>query len=273
MTGIASAGNPWLQDPQDRANWAKDLNVKVFTEDTELLYFPCCTPAFDPGAKRIAQATVKVLKKVGADFGILGSEEKCCGESVRKLGNEPLFENLAKANINTFEKHKVKKIIVSSPHCFHAFKNEYPEFGGSFEVVHFAPYLAQLLKEGRLKFTREYKKRVAYQDPCYLGHHNGIYDEPRAILRSIPGLELVEMRSSHESSICCGGGGGRIWMETKKEEMLANLRLEEAIQTGAEVLAVACPYCMLNFDGSVLAMEKGEIIEIKDIAEIVLEAI
>ena len=273
MTSIASVGNPWLQDPKDRANWAKDLDVRLFTQDTELLYFPCCTPAFDPEAKRIAQATVKVLKKVGANFGILGTEERCCGESVRKLGNQSLFENLANFNINTFKEKGVKKIIVSSPHCFHTFKNEYPELGGNFEVIHFVPYLAKLLKEGKLNLTKEYRKRVTYQDPCYLGRHNGIYDEPREILRSIPGLELVEMRNSHENAICCGGGGGRIWMETKKEEKLSSLRLEQAIQTGAEVLALACPYCMLNFVDSISAMDKGKVIEIKDIAEIVLEAI
>jgi Fe-S oxidoreductase len=163
--------------------------------------------------------------------------------------------------------------LVSSPHCYHTFKNEYPALGGNFEVVHTAQYLLELIRDQKLKLTKELNKKVAYQDPCYLGRHNGIYDEPREVLRSIPGLELIELPDSREESICCGGGGGRIWIETKKGERFSDLRLEQAIEAGAEILAVACPYCMLNFDDSVLTMDKGEIIEIRDISELVWGAI
>ena len=163
--------------------------------------------------------------------------------------------------------------MVSSPHCYHTFKNEYPALGGNFEVVHTAQYLLELIRDQKLKLTKELNKKVAYQDPCYLGRHNGIYDEPREVLRSIPGLELIELPDSREESICCGGGGGRIWIETKKGERFSDLRLEQAIEAGAEILAVACPYCMLNFDDSVLTMDKGEIIEIRDISELVWGAI
>ena len=251
----------------------KDLNVKTFTPGTDLLYFSCCVPAYDPGVRRVARAAVNILNKVGADFGILGSLENCCGESVRKAGDENLFQSLAQANISSFIENGVKRIIVTSPHCYHAFKNEYPELGGNFEVMHFSQYLAQLIEEGKLKFTKELDKRVAYHDPCYLGRHNGIYDEPRKVLQNIPGLELVEMPNSHENSLCCGGGGGRIWMETKKGERFSDIRIEQAIEVGAGILAAACPYCILNFDDAMLTADKGDVLQIKDISELVQEAI
>ncbi|MBA7583997.1 putative iron-sulfur-binding oxidoreductase FadF [subsurface metagenome] len=207
------------------------------------------------------------------DFGILGSKEKCCGESVRKAGNEDLFKRLAKENIKTFIDNGVKKILVSSPHCYHTFKNEYTEFKANFEVVHISQYLLELINEGRLKLTKEYKKKVSYHDPCYLGRHNGIYDEPREVLKKVPGLELVEMADSRENALCCGGGGGRIWMETKKGERLSDIRLEQAIEVGAEVLVTSCPYCIINFKDSQLTLEDSKVIEIKDITEIIREAI
>ena len=273
VKNIAGIGNPLGEPLENRANWAKELGVKTYTKGTELLYFPCCIPAYDPKIQRVAQATANILKKADVDFGILGIKESCCGESVRKAGNEGLFQSLAQSNISAFTEAGVNKIVTTSPHCYHTFKNEYPEFGGNFEVVHFAQYLAELIKQGRLNFTKEVNKRVAYHDPCYLGRHNNIYDEPREILNSIPGLELVEMPNYRENSLCCGGGGGRIWMETKKGERFADLRLEQAIDTGASILAVACPYCMLNFEDSVLTLGKSESIEVRDIAELVQQAI
>jgi Fe-S oxidoreductase len=215
---------------------------------------------------------VNILKKAEVDFGILGVEEVCCGESVRKAGSEDVFQTLAQANIDAFSGHGVKTIVVSSPHCYHTFKNEYPEFGGNFEVVHSTQYIWRLIEEGKLTLTKELNKRVTYHDPCYLGRHNDIYNEPRQILRSIPGLELIEMPDFGENSLCCGGGGGGVWMETKKEERFSVLRLEQAIGVEAEVLAVACPYCMSMFKDSQLTVDKGETIEIKDIAELVQEA-
>jgi Fe-S oxidoreductase len=272
MTSIASVGNPWGQEPNDRANWAQDLGVREFGEDTEVLYFPCCYPSYDPRLKKVAQATANLLKKAGVDFGILGSEENCCGESVRKAGNEALFKHLARENIKTFIEHGVKKILVSSPHCYHAFKNEYAEFKVNFDVVHISQFLAQLIAEGRLKPTRDYAKRVTYHDPCYLGRHNGIYDEPREVLRAVPGLELEEMAESRENSLCCGMGGGRIWMETAKGERFSDLRLQQAIGVGAEVLATSCPYCITQFEDTRLTLKNGAAIQIMDITEILQEA-
>jgi len=256
-----------------RADWAKDLDVKFYTEGTEILYFPCCIPEYDPNVRRIAHATVSLLKNGGVDFGILGNRANCCGESVRKAGDESVFQRLAQNNIASFAELGVKKVVVSSPHCYHTFKNEYRDLGATIEVVHFSQYLLELIKEGRLSLTKEVNKKVAYHDPCYLGRHNDIYDEPREVLRNIPGLELVELPYYRENSLCCGGGGGRIWMETKSEERFSDLRVEQALALGANVLAVACPYCMSNFDDSVLTLDKGDVLEVRDISELVQEAI
>lgn len=273
IKNIAGTGNPLGEPPENRANWAKDLDIKEYTEGTEWLYFIGCMASYDPQLQRIPRAIVNLLRKAQVDFGILGSRETCSGESVRKAGDEQLFQTLAQTNINTFREFGVKKIVTTSPHSYHTIKNEYPELGGNFEVIHYSRLLLELIKEGRLKPSKELNKKVTYHDPCYLGRHNGIYDEPRQILQSIPGTELIEMPRSGENSLCCGGGGGGIWMETKKGERFADIRLEEAIGIGANVLAITCPYCMSLFEDSVLSLDKGDIIEIKDIAELLQEVI
>ena len=273
LKNIAGTGNPQGEPPEKRVDWASDLGVKTFTRGTDLLYFSCCVPAYDPTVRRVARATANILKRAGVDFGILGARESCCGESVRKAGDESLFRSLAQSNIAAFSDNGVTRLVVSSPHCYHAFKNEYPQLGGYFEVSHFSQYMARLIKEGRLKLTKELKVKVTYHDPCYLGRHNNLYDEPRDVLRSIPGLELVEMADWGENSLCCGGGGSRIWQETRKGERLSDLRLEQAMETGASVLAVACPYCLLNLEDSVLTADEGSAIQVRDIAELVQEAI
>lgn len=273
MTSLGSVGNPMGEAREKRADWAKGLGVKTFAPKTEFLYFPCCTPIYDPQAKRIALATASLLNKAKVDFGILGAEESCCGESARKAGEEELFQNLAQANIEAFKRHGVSKVIVSSPHCYHTFSNEYPAMGGDFQVTHFTQFLAELIENKKLKPKKPLPKKVAYHDPCYLGRHNKIYDEPRKVLKSIPELELIELPDSGEDSLCCGGGGGRIWMETKKEERLSDLRIEQALEVGAEVLAVACPYCLINFADSLLSMNKEDALEVRDISELVNEVI
>ncbi len=216
----------------------------------------------------MSRATAELLQRAGVDFGILGTKENCCGESIRKTGNEELFKRLARENIKTFVDNGVKKILVSSPHCYHTFKNEYPEFMANFEVVSISQYLLDLVNEGKLEPNQEYAKKVTYHDPCYLGRHNDVYDEPRELLRKIPGLELNEMAESHQDSFCCGGGGGRIWMDTLKGERFSDLRLEQALDVGAEVLVTACPYCITNFEDSKLSTEGTEGLEIKDITEL-----
>lgn len=270
---LMADGNPFNMERAKRADWTEGLPVKTFTEGMEVLYFPGCYLSYDPRLKKVAVATAKILDKAGVDFGILGSQESCCGESIRKTGNEEVFKSLARENIKTFIDRGVKKILVSSPHCFHTFKNEYPEFNASFEIVHMSQFLCELMDDGRLELATEYEKKITYHDPCYLGRHNGIFDAPRDVLKRIPGAELTEMEECRENSFCCGGGGGRIWMETPKGERFADLRLNQAIDVGAEVLVTSCPYCITNFTDSSLGMEDGQAMEIKDITEIVQEVI
>jgi Fe-S oxidoreductase len=270
---LGAEGNPMGEQRSQRADWAEGLSVKPFTEGMEIMYFPGCYPSYDSRLKKVARATVAILNRAGVEFGILGDKENCCGESIRKAGDEDLFKRLARENIKTFIDNGVKKILVSSPHCYHTFTNEYPEFMAKFEIVHISQYLFELINQGRLKLSKKYKKKVTYHDPCYLGRHNGIYDEPREVLKKVPGLKLVEMADSRKDSLCCGGGGGRIWMETAKGERFADLRLEQATGVGAEVLATACPYCITMFEDSRLALKDSEAIEVKDITEIVQEAI
>jgi len=270
---LGAEGNPLREARAHRADWAAGLDVKPFAEGMEILYFPGCYPAYDSRMKKVAVATVAILKRAGVDFGILGTKENCCGESIRKTGDEALFKRLARENIKTFVDSGVHKILVSSPHCYHTFKNEYTQFNVNFEVIHISQYLFQLVEQGRLKLTGEYKKRITYHDPCYLGRHNDIYEEPRAVLGKVPGVRLVEMPDTRRNSLCCGGGGGGIWMETAKGERFADLRLAQARGTRAEVLVTACPYCITNFEESRLALGDNADIEIKDITEIVREAI
>jgi len=268
---LVAEGNPLNEERSKRADWAKDLSVKTFAEGMEILYFPGCYLSYDPRLKKVGRATATILTRAGVDFGILGAKENCCGESIRKTGEEELFKRLARENIKNFIDNGVKKILVSSPHCYHTFKNEYPEFRVNFEIVHITQFLLELISQGRLKLNKEYKKKLTYHDPCYLGRHNGIYEEPREILKNVPGLELTEMPDTLADSLCCGGGGGRIWMETPKGERFSDLRLGQAIGVGAEDLVTCCPYCITNFEDSRLNLEGGEAIEVKDITEIVLE--
>ncbi len=266
-------GNPLNEEREKRGDWAKGLSVKTFTEGMEILYFPGCYLSYDPRLKKVAAATVNILNKAGVDFGILGAKEVCCGESIRKTGDEELFKRLARDNIKTFIEHGVKKILVSSPHCYHTFKNEYPEFSVHFEVVHISQFLFELIREGKLKPNKEIGKKLTYHDPCYLGRHNGVFEEPRDVLKGIPGLKLSEMPESRANSFCCGGGGGRIWMETPRKERFSDVRLQQALDVKAEVLVTACPYCISNFEASRETLDALEEIEVKDVTEIISESL
>jgi Fe-S oxidoreductase len=266
---LLGKGNPLSEDREKRADWAQGLSVKPFSEDMELLYFPGCYLCYDPRLKKVARATAEILTRAGVDFGILGAKENCCGESIRKTGDEQVFKRLARENIKAFVENGVKKILVSSPHCYHSFKNEYPEFMVHFEVVHISEYLCELIDAGCLELSGQYGKKVSYHDPCYLGRHNGIYDAPRDVLKKIPGLDLIEMADSQQDSLCCGGGGGRIWMETVKGERFSDLRLAQAVAVGAQVLATCCPYCITHFEESTLTQQADEAVQIMDITEIV----
>ena len=272
-SSLRADGNPIGGERAARNAWADGLSLKPFAEGMEILYFVGCYYSYDPRMGKVAIATAKLLKRAGVDFGILGAEEACCGESIRKTGNEELFKTLARQNIRAFVDRGVKRILVSSPHCYHTFVNEYPEFMVHFEVVHIAEFLAELVEQGRLEFTRPVAKKVTWHDPCYLGRHNGVYDPPRALLQGLDGLDLREMADTRQHSLCCGGGGGRIWMDTPKGERLADLRVAQAKETGAEVLATSCPYCISNFEESRLSLPDGDSLQVMDLTELLLESL
>lgn len=274
VTGsVHSNGNPWSEPREKRTAWMEGLDVPIFGEDTEYLLFVCCTSAYDARSQNIAKAMVKVLSAAGVSFGVIGEEESCCSESVRKIGDEELFMNTAQKNIKLYGEKGVKKIIATSPHCYHTFTKEYPEFGGDFEVVHYTQLLAGLLEEGKLKLSGTLNKKVTYHDPCYLGRHNDVYEEPRALISAVTDGNLVEMKRIRNESLCCGAGGGRLWMETKPEWRFSDIRIHEACETGAPILATACPYCISMLEDSRKTVNKEDEIEIKDISELIAEVL
>ena len=267
-------GNPYGQLRSKRAEWAADLDVKDFSrgDKAETLYFVCCAASYDPRVQEVARALVSIFNHAGVDFAILGNEESCCGNEIRRLGEEGLFEMLQKQNLELFTRYGVRQIVTTSPHCYNALKNEYE--ASNVEVRHYSQFLAELIEQGKLNFSREMKRRVTYHDPCFLGKQNLIFDEPRFVLRSIPGITLVDFERSRERSLCCEGGGGRQWVDvSNSQERLSDIRINEALELGVEVLATACPFCLLNLEDAVKTLGVAEKIQIKDIAELVSEAI
>src|SRR5574341_1541693 len=262
-------GNPLTMLREDRGAWAADLSVKPYSEGTEYLYYVGCTPSYDPRVQQVARA----LERAGVDFGILGVQENCCGSEVRRLGEAGLWEMMAEENGAMFKELGVGKMFTTSPHCFNAFKNDYLRKNG-LQVQHYTQVLAALLDQGQLKFGGSVDKTVTYHDPCYLGKHNKVFDEPRAVLNGIPGLKLVEMDRSREKSLCCEGGGGRMFLEgTNPGTRLAQLRVKEALETGAEILATACPFCLLTLDEAVKHVKAEDKIRVMDIAELAADAL
>ncbi|OGP63098.1 MAG: hypothetical protein A2169_13125, partial [Deltaproteobacteria bacterium RBG_13_47_9] len=265
-------GNPWGRFKDRRADWAKDLGVKIIGEEkTETLFYVGCTPSYDPRAQNISKALVKVFQKVGLDFGILGKKEICCGNEIRRMGEQTLFKKLAKDNLALFQKSGLKKIITISPHCYNAFKNDYPE--NSFEVLHYTQLLADWVDSGKLKLEKKLEIRATYQDPCFLGKQNKIFEEPRKILSAIPGLDYVEMDRSRERSLCCEGGGGRMWAEGGTTgSRNAEIRIKEALSLGASIISTSCPFCLLTLEDAVKISGRADQIMVKDISELVAEA-
>jgi len=272
-------GNPLKMPRSDRDLWAKDLQVKALADaGAEYLYYVGCTPSYDPRGQKVARALVQVLGSAGVDFGILGNDENCCASEVRRLGEAGLFEAIVEENTEMFKELGVEKMFTISPHCFNVFKNDYRsiEAGAKsgVQVQHYTQVLAGLVKDGRLKFNGSFEKKVTYHDPCYLGKHNGIFDEPRDVLANIPGLDLIEMDRSREKSLCCEGGGGRMFLEgTNPGTRLAQMRVKEALDTGAEILATACPFCLLTLDEAVKHLNVEDKLRVLDIAEIAAQAL
>jgi len=265
-------GNPLKLLRSDRASWAN--GTKTYAPGDEYLLYVGCLGSYDENGQRMAKSLVDVLNKAGISFGILGSEEECCGNEIYMLGEMGLFQTLVEKNIQKFKELEVEKIITICPHGYNVIKNNYPQLGGSFEVYHYTQFLGDLLEKNKIKPSRN-KAKVTYHDPCFLGRYNKIYDEPRQILQSIPGIELVEMGRNRVDSFCCGGGSGNFIMDLLAggEDSPARIRVREAYATGADTLAVACPSCMTMFTDAIKSEDLDEKLAVKDIAQILSESL
>jgi Fe-S oxidoreductase len=273
---IEQRSNPWGIIPADRGKWARDLDVPLLSaapEEVEILFYVGCAGAFDSRSKKVAASVVKILKAAGVSFGILGAEELCCGDSLRRLGNEYVFEEMAKKNLELFQKYKFKKILTYCPHCYTTLKNDYRQFGFDLPVIHQSEFIHDLLKSGRLKLhPAEGAGRVIFHDSCYLGRYNEIYDPPREIVAAATGHKPMEFDRMHQKSFCCGAGGGRMWMEESPEHRLNLNRVSQALAKKPDTVAVCCPYCMTMFEDG-LKDEKATQVQVMDIAEIVAAGI
>jgi Fe-S oxidoreductase len=268
---IRNVGNPLGEPREKRADWAKEIGVEEFSSDMELLYFPCCIPSYDARIGNVARATALLLQQGGISFGILGARESCCGEAIRRVGAEAVYKEIAGSNIKVFKETGVRRVLASSPHCYVTFKKEYPELGGNIDPVHTTEYFWDLIQQGKIQPCKAFNKKVVYHDPCTLGRQSGIYEAPRNILKSIPGLELLEVEDfSREFSLCCGAGSGALWIDWPQGERIADIRIKQLIDTGAEIIAVACPYCLQMFEETVKAMNLK--ITVMDVTEILYES-
>jgi Fe-S oxidoreductase len=299
--GIERQGNPWGIGQEQRDEWAKDLTLPVWTPegDYEYLFFVGCAGSYDDRQKKVSRSLVKILNQAGVKFATLAKQEMCNGETARRMGNEYLFQTMAKTNIETWNGLNVKAVITQCPHCFNTIKNEYPEFGGNYRVISHVEFINELIKDKRIKLSQVMNEKLTYHDPCYLGRHNGVYDAPREVLASIPGLEVVEMQRSKRESFCCGAGGGRMWMEEHIGTRINQNRVNEAALTLAHsddpsipfpsatdkdrpgkvgeyqgqakgTVAVACPFCLTMVKDGINETGRAEM-KVKDVAELVAE--
>ncbi|MCJ7552486.1 MAG: (Fe-S)-binding protein [Ignavibacteriaceae bacterium] len=266
--------SPWAFNPADRADWAEGLNIKTMAEDrnTEYLFWVGCAGSFDDRYKKVSRAFATLMQKAGVDFRILGSEEKCNGDTARRLGNEYLAQMMMIDNVETLNNYGVNKIVTACPHCYHSLKNEYKQFGGNFEVKHHTEIISELIEEGKIKLNgSKESQKITYHDSCYLGRYNDIYNPPRKTLNKISSIELVEMKRNKSRGYCCGAGGGRMFLEDEEGGRINEERTREALETNASTVASACPFCMTMLTDGVKHFEKADEVFIKDIAEIVLE--
>jgi Fe-S oxidoreductase/nitrate reductase gamma subunit len=275
LRSIETQGNPYGLPRAQRADWAQGLNVATIEEkpEAEYLYFVGCAASYDEANKAVARAFVQLLQKAGVDFAILGRQETCNGDPARRIGNEYLYQQQAEQNIGTMNGARVKKVIATCPHCFNTIKNEYPQFGGRYEVVHHTELLADLLRAGRIRPSQPVDGKFTYHDSCYLGRWNGIFDPPRAVVESIPGAELVEIERHGKRGFCCGAGGGRMWMEEKIGKRINHERVEQTLRTQAPRVATACPFCLTMFRDGISAKGAEERLTVKDLAQYLVESV
>ena len=275
--GLERDGNPWSFQAADRGAWAEGLDLPVMAElgeeKPEYLMWVGCAPSFDERAKKVSRATAQLLKAAGVKFAILGMEETCNGDPARRAGNEFLFQMMAQANIEVLNNYGVKKIITTCPHCYNTLKNEYPDFGGHYQVVHHTELLAELLRQGRLKPSHKVEARVVFHDSCYLGRYNEVYNPPRQVLRVIPGIELVEAAESRDRGMCCGAGGAQMFKEEEAGDMRVNhARLDQLLGTKPDVVGSSCPFCMVMLSDGLADKERQDVQQL-DVAEILWRSV
>ena len=266
--------NPWGIGAHLRGDWAKEMGIKTLAEDpnVEYLFYVGCSGSFDDRGKKISIAFAKILQEAGVSFGILGNEEGCCGDSAMRAGNEYLFQTLAQTNIDLMNGYGVKKIIAICPHGYNCIKKDYPNFGGNFEVYHHTEIISQLIGQHKIRLTQPLSGTFVYHDSCFLGRYNNIYTEPRRILKSIPGIQVVEMERNLDKSFCCGAGGARMWMEEDIGERINNARTKQAMAVKADTIAVGCPFCLTMMSDGIKDNQMSETMQAWDLAELVVKA-
>lgn len=268
---MEKSGNPWGINKSSRTEFFNSLDIKTLKEnpDAEILFWSGCSGSYDARYQKVTEAFVKLMKQANVNFAVLGTDEGCCGDSARKLGNEYLYEKLATKNIQALNSYNIKKIVTHCPHCFNTIKNDYPQLGGEFEVVHHSEFLDELMRSGKLKLDNKNTGKVTFHDSCYLGRYNNIYDQPRNLIKST-GMELIEMKRNRSTSFCCGAGGGLMWLDEKEGEHVYRMRTNEALETNSEYIATACPFCLTMFEDGVGDSGVANLVQVIDIAELLL---
>jgi len=275
LRGIEAQGNPYGLPRAQRADWANGLGIKTLAEkpDAEYLYFVGCAASYDETNRAVARAFTGLLRQAGVDFAILGAGETCNGDPARRIGNEYLYQQQAQQNIEQLNARQVRKVIATCPHCFNTIKNEYPQFGGRYEVIHHTQLLARLIAEGKLTPSRPLDSKVTYHDSCFLGRWNDIYDPPRSVMEAIPGATLVEIERHHKRGFCCGAGGGRMWMEETIGKRINHERVDQTLRTGAPRVATACPFCLTMFRDGITAKGAESRLQVQDLAQYLAESL
>jgi len=274
LQSVLLEGNPWEKSRAMRQDWMEGLDVRIAEpgEYVENLFFVCCTNAYDPRVQVTAKNMVKILNKTGVDYAFLPEDESCCGSEVFTLGEEGLFEMLVEDNTEFLNEFSAGRIVTLSPHCFTTYKTHFPDL--KHPVIHYTQLMDELIQEGKLAWKGELPKKIVYHDPCYLGKQGGIFDEPRRILKSIPGVELLEFNRSRERSLCCEGGGGKMWVESEsRKERLADTRIKDAKAMGADLVAAACPFCILTLEDAMKGLGYEEEMRVAEIMELLGELV